>query len=275
MPELPEVETVRRGLTPHLIGQRIENVQCYRPDLRYPLPDLDILCGQTCRGINRRAKYLQFEFDDVLLVWHLGMSGCFRVSDSRALGCSVPPARHEHVRMQFSGDVQLSYIDPRRFGYAGLLAKEGWQQHAWFESLGPEPLSSGFDGEYLFDRCRGRKTAIKSRLMDASVVVGVGNIYACEALLRAGIHPARAAQRISRKRLDGLVISVREVLSEAIAAGGSTISDFSHVDGKPGYFAHNFRVYGRVGEPCLCCGSGIRRIVQSGRSTFYCPQCQR
>jgi len=280
MPELPEVETVCRGLAPHLIGRRIEAVTCFRPNLRYPLPDLYVLHGQTCRSVSRRAKYLLFEFDDVLLVWHLGMSGCFRVSDSHAddstvLNSDVPPARHEHVRLLFSGDVSLRYIDPRRFGYAGLLPKEGWQQHKWFKSLGPEPLDDAFDGKHLFSRCQGRKIAIKPLLMDAAVVVGVGNIYACESLFRAAIHPGRAASKISRRRLDLLALTVQAVLSEAIAAGGSTISDFAHVDGNPGYFAHTFCVYGREGEACLQCDSKIRRLVQSGRSTFYCPRCQR
>jgi len=270
MPELPEVETVRRGLAPHLTGKCVEAVTCYRPDLRYPLPDLERLCGQTCHSIKRRAKYLQFEFDDTLLVWHLGMSGCFRV-----LASDVPQARHEHVRMLFSGAVDLSYIDPRRFGYAGLLPKNDWQQHAWFKSLGPEPLDDTFDGKYLFEHCKNRKIAIKPLLMNASVVVGVGNIYACESLFRAGIHPTRAAGRISRQRLDLLASTVREVLGDAIAAGGSTINDFTHVDGNPGYFAHDFQVYGREGAPCLQCKSPIRRIVQTGRSTFYCPNCQR
>ncbi|MDQ6986645.1 MAG: bifunctional DNA-formamidopyrimidine glycosylase/DNA-(apurinic or apyrimidinic site) lyase [Mariprofundaceae bacterium] len=275
MPELPEVETVCRGLAPHLIGRRVEMVTCYRPDLRYPLPDLSVLRGQTCHNINRRAKYLQFAFDDVLLVWHLGMSGCFRVADSCRGDDNARPARHEHVWLLFSGDVSLRYIDPRRFGYAGLLPKNGWQQHAWFKSRGPEPLNDAFDGKYLFSRCQGRKIAIKPLLMDASVVVGVGNIYACEALFRAAIHPTRAASRISRQRLNLLVFAVQEVLSEAIAAGGSTISDFAHVDGNPGYFSHGFRVYGRDGQRCLHCNSEIRRLLQSGRSTFYCPRCQR
>ncbi len=269
MPELPEVETVRRGLAPHLIGRSIESVTCYRPDLRYPLPDMDVLYGKTCRGISRRAKYLQFSFDHALLVWHLGMSGCFRVQHGNAA-----KLRHEHVRISLSGGECLSYIDPRRFGYAGLLPIDGWQQHPWFAALGPEPLGDSFDGEYLFSRCQGRKIAIKTLLMDASVVVGVGNIYACESLFRAGIHPARAANRISRQRLDLLVIAVREVLGEAIAAGGSTINDFAHVDGNPGYFAHNFQVYGRASKACLHCTTRIRRLVQSGRSTFYCPHCQ-
>ncbi len=275
MPELPEVETVCRGLAPHVIGRLVEAVTCFRPNLRYLLPDLAVLRGQRCRSVKRRAKYLLFEFDDVLLVWHLGMSGCFRVSDSVVLDSDAPPARHEHVRLLFSGDVSLRYIDPRRFGYAGLLPKEGWQQHKWFKSLGPEPLDDAFDGAYLFSRCKGRKIAIKPLLMDAAVVVGVGNIYACESLFRAAIHPGRAANKVSRRRLDLLALTVQQVLGEAIAAGGSTISDFAHVDGNPGYFAHDFRVYGREGEACLQCGSIIRRLLQSGRSTFYCPRCQR
>ncbi|MDQ6971780.1 MAG: bifunctional DNA-formamidopyrimidine glycosylase/DNA-(apurinic or apyrimidinic site) lyase [Mariprofundaceae bacterium] len=270
MPELPEVETIRAGLSPHLSGRRIEQVQCFRPDLRYPLPDMRVLHGRVCQRVERRAKYLQFFFDDVLLVWHLGMTGRFHV-----VPADTSIAAHEHVRFTLTQDECLIYRDARRFGYAGLMPPDTWQAHPWFARLGPEPLGADFDGEYLAECCRGRKGPIKPLLMNAAVVVGVGNIYACEALFRCGIHPARAAGRISRARLGLLADVVREVLSKAIASGGSTISDFARVDGSPGYFAHHFAVYGRQGEACPQCAQPIRRSIQAGRSTFYCSRCQR
>ncbi len=270
MPELPEVEVVRRGLEPLLAGRCVQAAHCAVPALRYPLPDLDVLAGLCCQRIGRRAKYLLFEFDGgLLLVWHLGMTGQFRV-----LPADVPQAAHEHVRIDFTDGSSLRYRDVRRFGYAGLLSVSNWQSHAWFRRLGPEPLSDAFDGEYLHERCRHRRAPIKNVLMDARVVVGVGNIYASEALFRAGIHPARSAGRISGKRLRILAHHVKEILCEAIEAGGSTISDFVRVDGRPGYFAFEFDAYGRAGEACSRCGKAIRRIVQAGRSTFYCPGCQ-
>ena len=270
MPELPEVEVVRRGLEPLLIGRRIQSVHSAVPALRYPLPNLQVLVDLSCQRITRRAKYLLFEFEhDLLLVWHLGMTGQFHV-----LSCDVPKARHEHVRIDFDDGSSLRYRDARRFGYAGLMSTKSWQQHDWFRNLGPEPLSNAFDGKYLYEYCRNRKAPIKHVLMDAKAVVGVGNIYASEALFRAGIHPARSAGRISQERLHVLVQFVKEILREAIDAGGSTISDFVQVDGNPGYFAFGFQVYGRMGEACPRCDDVIRRIVQAGRSTFYCPGCQ-
>jgi len=269
MPELPEVETVCRGLAPHLTGRRIETIQCFRANLRYALPDMSVLHGRSCERVARRGKYLQFFFDDLLLVWHLGMTGKFHVIPSQ-----VPLTTHEHVRFMLSGNELLSYRDARRFGYAGLMSSDGWESHPWFAKLGPEPLGDAFDGERLSSFCRGRKGPIKPLLMNAHVVVGVGNIYACEALFRAGIHPERAAGRISGARLGLLVDVVRDVLEEAIASGGSTISDFASVDGSPGYFSHAFEVYGREGKACTVCKSNIRRKVQAGRSTFYCPHCQ-
>lgn len=270
MPELPEVEVVRRGLEPLLTGRCIQSVHCAVPALRYPLPNLDVLVGLSCQQISRRAKYLLFEFDhDLLLVWHLGMTGQFHV-----LSRDAPKAKHEHVRIEFDDGSSLRYRDVRRFGYAELMSANNWQQHDWFRNLGPEPLSNAFDGEYLHECCYNRKAPIKNVLMDAKAVVGIGNIYAAEALFRAGIHPARSASRTSRKRLHVLTDTVKEILHEAIEAGGSTISDFVQVDGRPGYFAFGFQVYGRAGEECLRCGHVIRRIVQAGRSTFYCPGCQ-
>jgi len=269
MPELPEVETVRRGLFPHMADRRIESVQCFRADLRFALPDMSVLHGRLCRGVTRRGKYLLFDFDDLLLVWHLGMTGRFHV-----LPAGTPMQSHEHVRLSLSGGECLLYRDARRFGYAGLIRSDSWQNHPWFARLGPEPLGDDFNVGHLAARCKGKRGPVKPFLMNAQLVVGVGNIYACEALFRAGIHPQRAAGRISGQRLGRLTDAVREVLAEAIDSGGSTISDFARVDGSPGYFSHQFAVYGREGEACRC-GESIRRIVQAGRSTFYCPGCQR
>lgn len=271
MPELPEVEVVRCGLESRLIGRMVDHIEIFRPDLRYPLPDLnEALHGCKLHRIKRRAKYLLFFFDDVLLVWHLGMSGQFHI-----LPRNIPPVAHEHVRFFFGDGVSLRYRDPRRFGYAGLLPLNGWQQHPWFKHLGPEPLGGEFTAEYLTGCCKKRKSPVKQVLMDASIVAGIGNIYACEVLFRARIHPARAAMRISNIRLQRLFLMIHQVLREAIDAGGSSISDFVHVNGKPGYFAYDFNVYGRAGKPCTQCGKAIVRTVQSGRGTFYCPQCQR
>jgi len=271
MPELPEVETIRTGLEPLLVGRKIAGVTCHRPDLRYLLPDLDPLVGDTVNGVRRRSKYLLFELADSkqVLVWHLGMTGQFHV-----LPCQTKAGAHEHVRFDLDDGQSLRYRDARRFGYAGLLPTTGLQMHAWFKNLGPEPLSDTFNDEHLLAICIGRKAPIKNIIMDAAAVVGIGNIYASESLFRAGIHPARAAGRISATRLCNLTFCIKQILTEAIAAGGSTISDFVHADGKPGYFAHSFQVYGRTGENCFLCGETIRRITQAGRSTFYCPACQ-
>jgi len=272
LPELPEVEVLRLGLVPHLEGRRIDTVTCAVPALRYPLPDNlnDILAGQHFRGIDRRAKYLLFHFDhDCLLVWHLGMTGQFHLLPGEAQA-----GPHEHVCFHLNDGQSLRYRDARRFGYAGLIPVKQMPVHPWFKHLGPEPLSDGFNSSYLVRACFGRRAAIKNLIMDSRIVVGVGNIYASEALFRAGIHPARAAGRIATARTDVLVNAIRQVLSEAIRAGGSSIRDFVHVDGKPGYFTHCFAVYGRRGEPCHRCGRSIRRLVLAGRSSFYCPHCQ-
>jgi len=270
MPELPEVETIRTGLEPLLCGRRITQVICHRTNLRYPLPDLSLLVGKQIKSVQRRSKYLMIGMDNgQLLVWHLGMTGQFHVlSQSQAAGA------HEHVCFQLSDGQSLRYRDARRFGYAGLMDAAQWPLHAWFAKLGPEPLSDAFDGDHLAARCAGRKAPIKHVIMDASIVVGVGNIYASESLFRAGIHPARAAGRISVVRLAVLVDVIKAVLTAAIAAGGSTISDFVHTDGKPGYFAHQFQVYGRQGDACFQCGKPIKKITQAGRSSFYCTACQ-
>jgi len=270
MPELPEVEVVKRGLSPLLKGRRVHAVHHTVSSLRYVLPDMGALAGLVCEDISRRAKYLLFHFDkDMVLVWHLGMTGQLHV-----LADNTPGARHEHVRIDFTGGKSLRYRDVRKFGYVGLMCATAWQRHPWFSRLGPEPLSGTFDGVYLHARCAGRKAPIKHVLMDAHTVAGIGNIYAAEALFRAGIHPARPACRISAKRLHALTAHVKAVLHEAIMAGGSTIDDFVQVDGRPGYFAFSLEVYGRAGKACMRCGGVIRRIVLAGRGTFYCPGCQ-
>jgi formamidopyrimidine-DNA glycosylase len=272
LPELPEVEVVRTGLDSLIRNQRIREVQLHRPALRYPLPDgmAERLQGRTVEAVERRGKYLLFRLDaDVLLAWHLGMTGQFHV-----LPAASPAGRHEHVVIVFDEGLTLRYRDARRFGYAGLFDARDWQQHPWFAGLGPEPLGGDFDGAYLLGRCRSRAAPVKQVLMDASVVVGVGNIYACEALFRAGIDPFRPARRLKAAQAASLAAAVRAVLTEAIAAGGSTISDFVRADGRPGYFRHAFRVYQRQGQPCVRCGAAVCRRMQAGRSTFYCRGCQ-
>ena len=273
MPELPEVEVVCRGLEPLLKGRCIEQVEVIHHQLRYPLPSqmVSLLPGLTIQSVKRRAKYILFYFNtEAILVWHLGMTGQFHVLDSTA-----PKEQHEHVRIVLSGGKSLCYRDARRFGYAGMSTIEKLQDHPWFTRLGPEPLSDDFTAGTLYAISRGRKAPIKALLMNNEVVVGVGNIYASESLFRSGIHPARACGRISLTRMRELVAAIKATLAEAIEAGGSTISDFVKADGKPGYFAHQFRVYGREGEACHRCGGSVRRMVQSGRSSFYCPVCQR
>lgn len=274
MPELPEVEVVCRGLSPLLNDCQVKRVHLLRRNLRYPLPvEMEtVLPGLTFREVTRRAKYILFHFSadaDVVLVWHLGMTGQFHVLDNNS-----PKGAHEHVRIELDDGRALCYRDARRFGYAGLLANDRVANHNWFKALGPEPLGEMFDADYLAARCNNRKAPIKSVMMDAKVVVGVGNIYASEALFRCGIHPARAAGRISPARLQQLVTTIKQVLTDAIEAGGSSISDFVKADGKPGYFSHQFKVYGREGEACYQCKKPIRRIVQAGRSSFYCLGCQ-
>lgn len=271
MPELPEVEVTRRGLAPRLQGRRLEDWRFSTLHLRHPYPELDAIRGVALQRLERRAKYLLFMFDNGwVLSWHLGMSGHFHLGK-----LNDPSLRHEHVRLNWSGGISVRYCDPRRFGYLALFPPGEWRRHPWFAQLGPEPLETRFSVAYLQDRCAARKSAIKQVLMDARVVVGVGNIYACESLFRAGIHPARAARRIAGRRIARLHGAIRDVLREAIAVGGSSIRDFLHIDGSSGYFAHRFAVYGRAGAPCHRCGHLVRRIVQQGRGTFYCPACQR
>ena len=270
MPELPEVETTRRGLSPHLAHRVVTAVHVRQPKLRAPVPpDLAArIVGVRLRGIERRGKYLCFLLDRGALLIHLGMSGSLRIVPP-----SLPPDGHDHVDIAF-GDCIMRFRDPRRFGlvqwYDPQLGDPPQLAH-----LGIEPLSDEFDGRGLYRATRGLDTPIKSFLMDGRRIVGVGNIYASESLFRAGIHPLVATRRLGARRCARLAAAVREILAEAIAAGGSTLRDFTGGDGRPGYFQHSHAVYGREGEACPRCAAPIRRIVLAQRSTFLCPRCQR
>lgn len=270
MPELPEVETTRRGIALHLTGQRIREIVVRNPHLRWPIPDSlpGEACGRTVTSVNRRAKYLVLDTETGALLLHLGMSGSLRV-----LAKPGPAARHDHVDICFDNGQTLRFNDPRRFGCL-LWLPHPIDSHPLLSRLGPEPLSDEFDGDYLYHRSRGRKAAIKHVIMDARIVVGVGNIYASEALFLAGISPGRAAGRVSRRRMHTLTAAIRQVLESAIAQGGTTLRDFVASDGQPGYFSQQLNVYGRRGEPCPTCREPIRVRRIGQRSTFFCARCQ-
>ncbi|MBU1345913.1 MAG: bifunctional DNA-formamidopyrimidine glycosylase/DNA-(apurinic or apyrimidinic site) lyase [Alphaproteobacteria bacterium] len=286
MPELPEVETVRRGLEPVLIGSRLTRVRQNRPDLRFPFPDrfVERLDGASIDRIDRRAKYLLAALSTgETWVTHLGMTGRFTL-DGEQLGEFEEPApiagKHEHMSLCAVRDgraTRVGFADARRFGFMGLIATARVEAHPWFVGMGPEPLGNGFSGAHLAEAFDGKKQSIKVSLLDQRIVAGLGNIYVCEALYRARISPLIAAGKVSRPRLERLARVIRDVLNDAIAAGGSTLKDFANADGGQGYFQHRFDVYGREGRPCRGegCGGVVKRIVQGGRSTFYCPSCQR
>ena len=293
MPELPEVETVRRGLAPALEGRRIARVLQRRPDLRYPLPErfAERLAGRRVERLDRRAKYIlaRLEGDEVLLV-HLGMSGRFTIHAPDAAAPDAPGrfhhdaaagtggAPHDHVVFDMEDGTRIVYSDHRRFGFMDLIAGAALDANRHLKDLGPEPLGNEFSAAVLGDRLKGRRAPIKAALLDQRTVAGLGNIYVCEALHRAGVSPNRAASGVAGPlRAERLARAIRDVLTDAIAAGGSTLRDYAHTDGELGYFQHAFAVYDREGEPCSKpgCGGTVRRMVQSGRSTFYCPQCQR
>jgi len=287
VPELPEVETVRRGLAPVLEGARIVRVRALRPDLRFPLPTdfAKRLSGRRVTQLARRAKYLvAWLDDDVAWISHLGMSGRWSVVDAaqtRIPGAAyyehAPNPAHTHVVIETEAGARLEFNDPRRVGYMDLIPAAEFDAHPFFAGLGPEPLGNGFSAAHLRDALAGKKTNVKAALLDQRNVAGLGNIYVCEALHRAGIAPTREAGAISSARLTRLAGEVRKVLEEAIEAGGSSISDYAATDGALGYFQHRFKVYDREGAPCAKpgCGGTIRRLVQGGRSTFYCARCQR
>jgi formamidopyrimidine-DNA glycosylase len=283
MPELPEVETVRRGLLPVMEGARIANAQVNRPDLRFPLPArmADRLTGATVLALRRRSKYILADLStgETLLI-HLGMSGRMLVSGAM-LGQfhhdHPAPQKHDHVVLTMDSGARVTFNDARRFGAMDLMPTATAEAHPLLAGLGPEPLGNGFSETYLADRLRGRMTPVKSALLDQRIVAGLGNIYVSEALFRARISPRRLAGNLGDARIARLVPVIRDVLSEAIAAGGSSLRDFRQTDGELGYFSHSFRVYDRAGDPCPNpgCGDTILRIVQSGRSSYLCPTCQR
>ncbi|MEX1031831.1 MAG: bifunctional DNA-formamidopyrimidine glycosylase/DNA-(apurinic or apyrimidinic site) lyase [Cellvibrionaceae bacterium] len=271
MPELPEVETTLRGIAPHLVNKRVQQVLVRQPHLRWPISaDLsDLLVGQSLLGLRRRAKYLIFDFKNGSLILHLGMSGSLRI-----VPVNTAAQKHDHVDLLFSTDKCLRFTDPRRFG-AVLWTDDAVDRHPLLRHLGPEPLTEAFNGEGLFQRSRGRRIAVKSFIMDSKIVVGVGNIYANEALFLAGIRPGRAAGRITRTEYRHLAEQTKHVLRKAIAAGGTTLRNFLGGDGKPGYFRQQLFVYGRGGENCLQCEIPLKSRRLAQRATVYCSQCQR
>lgn len=270
MPELPEVETTRRGLAPHVEGRRVTAVTLRRPDLRWPIPGevRERLSGRRIDRVRRRAKYLLLDSEAGSALLHLGMSGSLRV-----LPADTPVRAHDHVDLSLDSGQVLRFNDPRRFGC--LLWQAPGETHPLLQGLGPEPLSDAFDGAYLFARSRGRRAPVKAFLMDQAVVVGVGNIYAAEALFRAGISPWREAGRISRARYEALAQAIRDILGYAIERGGTTLRDFLSPDGAPGYFEQELSVYGRAGAPCPRCGRTLKHDVLGQRATVWCPRCQR
>ena len=284
MPELPEVETVCAGLRPTLEGRRLKNVIQRRPDLRFSLPAgfVDILKGTSVLAVERRAKYILITLDSsFVLIIHLGMSGRINLYSETA-----PPAgRHDHIEFITDDDITIRYCDPRRFGFMDLVPLEQLSTHPMLKELGPEPLSDDFNITSLNTKLKGRRTSIKAALLDQKIVAGLGNIYVCESLFRARISPRRLAHTIPGVRSKRLISAIKEVLKDAIAAGGSSLRDYVQIDGKLGYFQHQWDVYGCEGEQCSatplqrgtnrCCPHGVKRIVQSGRSTFYCTKWQR
>jgi formamidopyrimidine-DNA glycosylase len=295
MPELPEVENVRRGLEPYLRGHRFMRVETRRRDLRFPFPDhfARRLEGATVVRLERRAKYLLAHLSTgEVLIMHLGMTGRFIVrakgeKDGLELGDfeyqTGSDAKHEHVVFRLSGGATVTYSDPRRFGYMLLVADAQLDEHPLFRGLGVEPLGAGLTAAYLAKRAAGRRSNLKAFLMDQRIIAGLGNIYVCEALFRAGLAPARKTSTLARRsggpteHAERLVAAIRAVLKDAIAAGGSTLRDYRRADGSEGGFQHTFSVYGREGEPCVRpgCRGTVRRSIDGGRSTFYCPVCQR
>ena len=281
MPELPEVETVRRGLAPAFEGATFLKVEQRRPDLRFPFPEnfAKRLQGQSVTALSRRAKYLLADLSGgEVLIMHLGMSGSFRV-EGALLGQfhheRSAAQKHDHVVFHFSNGAVVTYNDPRRFGFMDVTPRATLHQHGFFKNLGLEPLGNALNGAEVQNLFAGKATPLKAALLNQSLIAGLGNIYVCEALFRAGLSPEKPAGRLNKIQTECLAEVIRQVLNEAIAAGGSTLNDFSHTDGTLGYFQYGFRVYDRENEPCATCTQPIRRVVQSGRSTFYCAFCQK
>lgn len=270
MPELPEVETTRAGIAPHVVGRRVRELVVRSRKLRWPVPPTLArqLAGARIDAVERRAKYLLLRTADGDVIVHLGMSGSLRVLDD-----SVPPRKHDHIDLVLEDGKRLRFNDPRRFGC--WLWQAAGRTHDLLSGLGPEPLSGAFDGDHLWRLSRRRRGAVKNFLMDQAVVVGVGNIYAAEALFRAGIDPRRAAGRVSRERYAALADAVKAILAHAIRRGGTTLRDFLRPDGEPGYFEQELFVYGRAGEACKTCGTRIRTTTLGQRASCWCPACQR
>ena len=283
MPELPEVETVMRGMAPVMTGETIQCADVNRPDLRWPLPDKmsDRLCGARVLRLRRRSKYILVDLDrEETLIIHLGMSGRILISGAPIGAFHHPhpaPEKHDHVVLHMGNGARITFNDARRFGHMDLAATHDLDAHWLMANIGPEPLGNAFNGDYLVERLKGRNTPIKTALLDQKIVAGLGNIYVCEVLHRAGISPKRLAGRISAPRVHSLIPIIRDVLEEAIASGGSSLRDYRQANGELGYFQHTFRVYGQEDEACVTpgCPGTVRRIVQAGRSTFYCATCQR
>ena len=270
MPELPEVETTRLGITPHLLGETVQDVVVREPRLRWQIPSVlpEKLRGQLIRDITRRAKYIIFQFDRGHLIVHLGMSGSLRIlTDGQQAG------KHDHVDLLTTSGRILRFHDPRRFGSIHWTEANP-NAHVLMRQLGPEPLSADFTGEYLYQHSHNRNLPVKTFIMNSHVVAGIGNIYACEALFAAGIHPRRSAGKISRCRYDKLVHSIQQVLQMALAKGGTTLRDFVNGRGEPGYFRHELKVYDRTGLPCINCQTPVKSIRVGQRSSFYCSRCQ-
>lgn len=293
MPELPEVETVRRGLLPVLQGAIIESAEARRPDLRWPLPEhfAERLAGRRVEAVGRRAKYLLADLSGgEVMILHLGMSGSIRIEGAAVKGrpgrfhhSRAEAGPHDHVVLHLAGGATVTFNDPRRFGAILIVPYDRLDSHPLLASLGPEPLGNGFNAAYLARACARRHTSLKAALLDQKLVAGLGNIYVCEALHRAGLSPRRSAHTLATqegeptRRAEKLVAAIRDVLRDAILAGGSSLRDHRQVNGELGYFQHTFRVYDRDGRPCptLHCKGTVQRFVQNARSTFHCPTCQR
>ncbi|KAB7614417.1 bifunctional DNA-formamidopyrimidine glycosylase/DNA-(apurinic or apyrimidinic site) lyase [Amylibacter sp. SFDW26] len=288
MPELPEVETVRKGLEPHMTGFVIAQADIRRPDLRWPFPEnmSERLTGKRVERLRRRSKYVLCDLDsEETLLIHLGMSGRMTISAPDGAKDMVGdfhhlhPAieKHDHVVLDMDNGARITFNDARRFGAMDLLDTKTAEDHKLLSGIGPEPLGNSFDEAYLENALSGRKMPIKSALLDQKIVAGLGNIYVCETLWRTGISPLNIAGNLSKRCVWKMVPAIRDVLSEAIAAGGSSLKDYRQADGELGYFQHSFSVYGREGKDCRKenCGGTIKRVVQSGRSSFYCPKCQK
>jgi formamidopyrimidine-DNA glycosylase len=280
VPELPEVETVRKGLEPYMTGYVIAQADIRRPDLRWPFPEnmTARLVGKRVERLRRRSKYILCDLDsgETLLI-HLGMSGRMTISAPDKTGMHPALQKHDHVVIDMDNGVRITFNDTRRFGAMDLLDTKTAEAHKLLASLGPEPLGNSFDETYFVAALKGKNTPIKSALLDQRIVAGLGNIYVCEALWRTGISPLNKAGKLTKARVASLVPAIRGVLNDAIAAGGSSLKDYRQADGELGYFQHSFAVYGRENEPCKTdgCNAVIKRVVQSGRSSFYCPKCQK